>query len=128
MYHAFLALDHQALVLVHATDAADDVIVFVDVVGVVAVHGIGAVRLTNRLADDLVDLNRGLVSRAVIRLAQPAHVPAHRRLPSVVLLLRDRADDEVRSQKSDSVQVGLDSSGSFDHLPFYTIAPQTRES
>lgn len=38
MYHAFLALDHQALVLVHAADAADDVVVFVDVVSVVAVH------------------------------------------------------------------------------------------
>lgn len=86
MYHAFLALDHQPLVLVHATDAADYVVVFVDVVSVVTVHRIGAVRLTHRLADDLIDLDGGLVSRAVVRLTQPAHVPAHGRLPSVVFL------------------------------------------
>lgn len=87
-YHAFLTLDHQTLVLVHATDTADDVIVFVDVVSMVAVHGIRAVCLTNRLADDLVDLHRSLVSCTVVRLTQPAHVSAHWRLPAVVFLYK----------------------------------------
>lgn len=95
-YHAFLTLDHQALILVHATYAADDVIVFVDVVSMVTVHGIRAVRLTNRLADYLIDLYRSLVPCAVVCLTQPAHIPAHRRLPSVVFLYK--AEQKVRQE------------------------------
>ena len=92
-YHARFTLDHEALVLVHPADAADDVVVLVvraAVVGVVAIQRIRAVRLAGRLAYDLVDLHGGLVACAVVRLPQPVDVAAQRGLSAVVPLWGSR--------------------------------------
>lgn len=100
-YHALLTLDHQALVLVHAADATDDVVVLVVgaqpassvvvVATVVPFQQVRAVRLAGRLAHDLVNLDRSLVASTVIGLPQTTHVPAHRRLPAIVFLGGNRA-------------------------------------
>lgn len=98
-YHALLTLDHEPFVFVHATDAADHIIVFVMaapsvmvVVGVVSLQRIRAVGLTGRLAHDLINLDSSLMTRAVVRLPQPAHVTTHSRLPAIIFLLRRRKD------------------------------------
>lgn len=98
-YHALLTLDHEPLILVHATDAADHIIIFVMtarsivvmvVVGVVSLQRIRAVGLTGCLAYNLINLDSSLMARTVVRLPQPAHVTAYSRLTPVIFLLRIR--------------------------------------
>lgn len=100
-YHAFLTLDHEPFVLVHATDAADHIIVFVVaapsvmvmvVVGVVSLQRIRAVGLTGRLTHNLINLDSSLMTRTIVRLPQPAHITTYSRLSAVIFLLRIRKE------------------------------------
>lgn len=84
-YHALFTLDHQAFVLVHSTDATDDVVVLVVgprpssmVVAMVTLQRIGAVGLAGGLAHDLINLDSSLMASAVVGFPQPTHVPADR--------------------------------------------------
>lgn len=102
-HHALLTLDHDAFILVHSTDAPDDVVVLVVgasvvVVAMIALQRVGAVGFAGRLAHDLVDLDGRLVASAVVGFPQPAHVPAHCRLPAVVFLGRKK-----KQQKKNAV-------------------------
>lgn len=90
VHHALFTLDHEPLVLVEAADAADDVLVLLVPVVLVAHRGLAAVGLARRLPHDLVDLGRGLVPGVVVGLAQPAHVPPRRGLPAVVFLEKSK--------------------------------------
>lgn len=92
-YHALFTLDHKAFVLVHSTDATDDVVVLVMgpstsvvVVALVTLQRIRAVGLAGRLAHDLINLDSGFVTSAVVGFPQPAHVPAYRWLPAIIFL------------------------------------------
>lgn len=85
-HHALFTLDHEPLVLVEAADAADDVLILLVPIVLVAHRGLAAVGLAGRLPHDLVDLRRRLVPGVVVSLAQPAHVPPRRGLPAVVFL------------------------------------------
>lgn len=85
-YHALLALDHQAFVLVHATNATDDIIVLVVgpksaptmvVVAMVPLQRIRAVSLTCSLAHNLINLDSSFMTSTVVCFPQPAHVPAY---------------------------------------------------
>lgn len=89
-HHALFTLDHEPLVLVEAADAADDVLVLLVPVVLVAHRGLAAVGLARRLPHDLIDLGRGLVPGVVVGLAQPAHVPPRRGLPAVVFLEKSK--------------------------------------
>lgn len=83
-YHALLTLDHQAFVLVHSTDATDDIVVLVVgpssvvVVAMVTLQRIRAVGLAGRLTHDLINLHGGFMASAVVGFPQPANVPAYR--------------------------------------------------
>lgn len=108
-YHALLTLDHEPLILVHATDAADHIIVFVMaapsvmvIVGVVSLQRIRAVGLTGRLAHNLINLNSSLMTRTIVRLPQPAHITTHGRLTAIVFLLRIRkSTSEIKESNSE---------------------------
>lgn len=95
-YHALFTLDHQAFVLVHATDATDDIVVFVVgpksiptvmVVAMVPLQWIRAVGLAGSLAYNLVNLDSSFMTSAVVGFPQPAHIPAYRWLPTVIFLV-----------------------------------------
>jgi len=85
-HHALFTLDHESFIFVKATDAADDILILLVPILLLADRRLAAVSLACCLSHYLINLGRCLMAGVVIRLPQPAHITTSWRLPAIIFL------------------------------------------
>lgn len=88
-YHALVTLDHEAFILVQATDTADNIIVLLMPILLLRDWGLTAVCLTCCFSHNLINLGWCLMPCIVIGLSEAANISSNWGFTPVVLLKKE---------------------------------------